>query len=85
MHNRCCIDRPHSWPGSPLPCSVLAATSYRVVESCSTELCSTAQISISGNRVNAAVLLQRYERNIKKGMLTDETIMLWNERWELES
>eukprot|EP00891_Asterochloris_glomerata_P003173 jgi/Astpho2/3173/fgenesh1_pg.00052_%23_7_t len=23
--------------------------------------------------------LQRYERNIKKGMLTDETIMLWNE------
>jgi hypothetical protein len=25
--------------------------------------------------------LQKYEGNLKKGLLTDNTIMLWNERW----
>jgi hypothetical protein len=33
-------------------------------------------------RVHAAAscVLQKYENNLKKGLLTDNTIMLWNER-----
>jgi hypothetical protein len=29
---------------------------------------------------SASFVLQKYENNLKKGLLTDNTIMLWNER-----
>lgn len=67
-------------PRSPLPWQQHVTST---VQCCPRGLCSIATSICWPLNFNAAVLLQRYERNIKKGMLTDETIMLWNERWEL--
>ena len=86
LPEKCFINKLHGWPGKVVHYLAAFWRQTATLQSRSVPGDYAAlhcTISTSGKHVNAAVLLQRYERNIKKGMLTDETIMLWNERWEL--
>jgi hypothetical protein len=46
---------------------------------CGGRVCNVLELNV--HAVAVCCCLQKYENNLKKGTLTDNTIMLWNDRY----